>query len=439
MSRNRFLWLVPFLLAYGACRAQVVSPWEIKDPDLRSLQQQYMDDLQSAGRDILASHFEYPFYLSRKLDLDQPEQQRADQHSIRFDSYNGRTVLAITGNYYAAYSTQKMSEDQRARATFLAVVMPILKGAVPRFQSNHEIQGYAIEVSHHIMGNVMGVGMERPENLMIFLPQRAAVKLLGSTDQNLQQAALLEAKAFLNAQPVTIWLNGEGPRLAVELSASDAPEGKESSSTETGAKVQGDSAAVQSGASQPAMAPKAKETSAPPAPPRDTSPRDTSPQALASLQTSSQQVIGQMMKEMDSQAHFVAYAPPRFVAFRQGIYLELSINTSLPESASASRYRLAALAFDEHIAHLVRPTLEYFKADQNFDGVGFSTTVHLAGKTAAASANSEAVEFFFPFSALRCYASYDCTGQQLVDEGTVLINGERVSLDLQIAEGGTSH
>jgi len=70
--------------------------------------------------------------------------------------------------------------------------------------------------------------------------------------------------------------------------------------------------------------------------------------------------------------------------------------------------------------------------------VGFSTTVHLAGKTAAARANSEAVEFFFPFSALRCYANYECTGQQLVDEGTVLINGERVSLDLQIAEGGSS-
>jgi len=393
-----------------------------------------MDDLQSAGRDILASHFEYPFYLSRKLDLDRAAQQQADQHSIRFDSYNGHTVLAITGNYYAAYSTQKMSEDQRARATFLAVVMPILKGAVPRFQSNHEIQGYAIEVSHHIMGEVMGVGMERPENLMIFLPQRAAVKLLGSTDETAQQAALLEGKAFLNAQPVTIWLTGEGPRLAAERSASDAPERKESSLAEAGTEVQGDSAAVQSGASQPAMAPKPKETSAPPAPPRD-----TSPQALASLQTSSQQIIGQMMKEMDSQAHFVGYAPPRFVAFRQGIYLELSINTSLPESASASRYRLAALAFDEHIAHLVRPTLEYFKADQNFDGVGFSTTVRLAGKPAAASGSSEAVEFFFPFSALHCYATYDCTGQQLVDEGTVLINGERVSLDLQIAEGGSSH
>jgi len=145
-----------------------------------------------------------------------------------------------------------------------------------------------------------------------------------------------------------------------------------------------------------------------------------------------------MTKELNSQAGFVGYAPPRFVVFRQGIYLELSINTLLLESASASRYKLAALAFDEHIAHLVRPTLEYFKGEQNFDGVGFSTTVHPVRKTVAPSANSEAVEFFFPFSALRSYANYECTGQQLVDQGTVLINGERVSLDLQIAEGGSS-
>ena len=433
MSRNNFLWLALFLGAGGTCLAQVVSPWEIKDPELSSLQQQYMDDLQSAGRDILASHFEFPFYLSRKLDLDQAAQQRADQHSIRFDSYNGYTVLAITGNYYAAYSTQKMGEDQRARATFLAVVMPILKGVVPRFQSNHEIQGYASEVSHHILGNVMGVGMEHPENLMIFLPQQAAIKLLGSADQTAQQAALLEGKVFLNAQPVNIWLNGEEPPLPANRSSSGSSASNNSSSLDAGAEVsQGDSLPLQPGAPQTALAAKPKETSAP-----VPIPRDTSPQALASLQTSRQEIIGQMTKELDPQAHFVGYAPPRFVVFRQGIYLELSLNTSLAESASASRYKLAALAFDEHIAHLLRPTLEYFKGDQNFDGVGFSTTVHLEEKTAAARVNSEAVEFFFPFSGLRCYVSYDCTGQQLVNEGTVLINGERVSLDLQVAEGGS--
>jgi len=35
---------------------------------------------------------------------------------------------------------------------------------------------------------------------------------------------------------------------------------------------------------------------------------------------------------------------------------------------------------------------------------------------------------------LRCYESYDCTGQQLINSSFVLINGERVSLDLQSAE-----
>ncbi|HXP16355.1 MAG TPA: hypothetical protein VN868_04595 [Terriglobales bacterium] len=52
---------------------------------------------------------------------------------------------------------------------------------------------------------------------------------------------------------------------------------------------------------------------------------------------------------------------------------------------------------------------------------------------------SEAVEFFFPFASLRCYDKYDCTGQQLLDAGAVLINGERVALDLQIAGGGPGH
>jgi hypothetical protein len=91
------------------------------------------------------------------------------------------------------------------------------------------------------------------------------------------------------------------------------------------------------------------------------------------------------------------------------------------------------MAFDDHIAHLIRPLVAHFKDDQQFDGIGFSTTVHIPGKTAATS-TSQAVEFFFPLAALHCYERYDCTGQQLIEAGSVLINGERVGLDLEIAE-----
>jgi hypothetical protein len=166
---------------------------------------------------------------------------------------------------------------------------------------------------------------------------------------------------------------------------------------------------------------------APPAPSGD-----TSPQALAALQASRKLALEGMVKELEPQAHFVSYAAPSFTAFRNAVYLELSINTTLKEPPGGSRYRLAALAFADHVAHLIRPVLGYFKDDSQFDGLAFSTNLHLADETAS----SEAVEFFFPFSALRCYERYDCTGQQLIDAGSVLINGERVSLNLQIAEGG---
>lgn len=423
MHKNRAALLALILFLANSSLAQVVSPAAIKDPALRALQQEYVDELRTTGQDILQTKFDYPFYLSRKLDLDQAQQEHADQHSIRFDTYNGRTVIAITGNYYAAYASDKISSDERARDTFLKVVLPLLQATVPHFQSNRKVQGYAVEISHHITGKVMGVSMERPENLMVFLPQNAAVRLLGSKEDDARQAALMQGQTFLNAQPITIWLNGTGPQLAT------APEQTSSARMDVESASESDAAPS---AETNSPSPASRKAKVPPQPPRD-----TSPQALSSLQASNQQVVDQLTKELDAQAHFVPYAPPKFVAFRQGIYLELSLNSTLPASDAGSRYKLAAMAFDEHIAHLVRPTIAHFKEEQKFDGIGFSTTVHLTGKSAPTT--SEAIEFFFPLSSMHCYETYDCTGQQLLDAGTVLINGERVALDLQVAEAGSNH
>src|ERR1035437_6345478 len=312
--------------------AQVVSRAEIKQHALRALQQQYMDDLSRAGKDILAIHFDYPFYLSRKLDLDQAQQQIADQSSIRFDSYNGKTVLAITGNYYAAYSAKKISPGQRARSTFLNVVMPILKAAVPRFQNNQHVQGFAVEISHHIMGKVMGVSMERPENLMVFLPRNGALKLLIAKDETARQAALLQGEVFLNAQPISIWLNDSVLPPAVDANAVSNSNSNDHAD-ETSATVKSDptqtGAEIVSGTN--ANRPLPSPTSAPltPLKPKEPpTPRDTSTQALSALQLSNQPVVDQIVKELEPQAHFVVYAPPQFAAFRQAIYLELSLNSN---------------------------------------------------------------------------------------------------------------
>lgn len=42
-----------------------------------------------------------------------------------------------------------------------------------------------------------------------------------------------------------------------------------------------------------------------------------------------------------------------------------------------------------------------------------------------------------PLKLVNAYGDFDSTGQQLIDASFVLINGERVSLNLQAAEAGS--
>jgi hypothetical protein len=185
-----------------------------------------------------------------------------------------------------------------------------------------------------------------------------------------------------------------------------------------------------------AIQPATKPTTAP-APPPQPPARDTSPQALATLQLSIQGASNHMLKELEPEAHFVTYAPPAFITFHHQVYLELSMTTILAEPPQTSRYKLAALAFDEHISPLIRRVLTYFPGDQNFDGISFSTTVRGRTKPGVPTAKPLAVEFFFPMESLRRYESYDCSGQQLINDGIVLINGERAGLDLELAQGSS--
>jgi hypothetical protein len=139
-----------------------------------------------------------------------------------------------------------------------------------------------------------------------------------------------------------------------------------------------------------------------------------------------------MVRELDSRAHFVSYTAPAFIEFHKRRYLQLSLITTLSDRQVGSQYQLAALAFDEHISHLIRPVLSYLKAAGDFDGIDFSASVHIASDSGPES--KLAVEYLFPLTELRKYEDYDCTGQDLLNAGFVLINGERVGLNLQLAE-----
>jgi hypothetical protein len=420
--RRSNIWLAVVLLLWVVSFAagQALTPAEIKNPQMRALQEKHFQQLQAVGDEIQGHIFPYPFYFSRVLDLELAQQERADQRSLRFDNYGGMTVVELTGNYFGSYSKELVNKSHRALRTFQDVMLPILQIAVAGLKDNPDVEGFAMEISHHTRGQTQGMNMESPENLVLALSKDAAVRLVSAKNEDDSQAALLDGQFFFNGEPFILYLS--------DRAAEAASKNEQSTSAKSTAAPPH---AVSASAGNMHRPPSASVTFAPPAVPL----RDTSPESLAKIQLSDQKLIDVVVKELDSQAHFVAYAPPVMVAFRKNAYLEFSLNTTLPAATAGSRYKMAALAFDDHVAHIVRPMMAYFKGDLDFDGIAFSTTIHQQDKPAA-SQGSEAVEFFFPVEALRCYETFDCTGQQLIDQGSVLINGERVNLDLQTAEAG---
>jgi hypothetical protein len=260
---------------------------------------------------------------------------------------------------------------------------------------------------------VLGVTVEKPENLALIVPRATAEKVAASTNVNEQVTALLESRVFIDGNPVTLW-----PHPDVTASASsDSQDPVRATATTTFAE---------------AAAPADRAVALPPSPPPPPA-RDLSPDALQHQQAAYQGLIDRIVRELDADAHFVSYAPPVLVGFREMSYLQLSVTTNLAASDSGSQYRIAALAFDRHVSHLIRPLLAIFPKDPDFDGIVFSSTVRISGKTND-SAASQSVEFFLPLTELRRYGQYDVTGQQLINSGLVLINGERVGLELQSAE-----
>jgi hypothetical protein len=397
---------------------------------MRRLQQEHVEDLKTIGTNITQHSFPYPFYFSRKLDIDESIQRQMDQRSIRFEKYNGQTALEITGNYYASYSAVRLDGDHRVRETYLNVILPMLQITVPPLEKEKSLNAFAFEISHHVRKKVMGVDTEYPENLVIVIPRELATRVIAASDPSAQQELMKDAEVYLDTQPGVLWLTGDKPSLDESRMKAKTEANKQTRAAESAAEVDPPAVHTPELPIQLTARIVPEELREPPL-------HDSSLEALQKLQAAHKDALDKVVRELDSTAHFVSYAPPAFIAFKQGAYLQLSLTTDLDANAAGSQYRLAALAFDHHVSHLVRPVLASLGDTSQYDGIDFSTTVKVAGDKDGTY--TQAVEFVLPIAALRCYEKLDCTGQQLLNKGYVLVNGERIGLELQSAEANPAN
>ena len=248
-----------------------------------------------------------------------------------------------------------------------------------------------------------------------------AERLVQGKDVESQQAALLDSEVYLNGEPLSLWLTGDDAPAKVKDTYLARHDPKAKTRKTLAEPVEPGTLVSSRLIPDSELLKTIRE--------HKNAPHDVSQLQLEKLQTKYDGTIHSLTNDLKPQAHFVDYAPPAFIAFRDGAYLQLSMNTELDDPAGSSQYKAAALAFDSHISHMLRAVSKYFHDNPQFEGVDFSTTVRQTGQ-----GTSRSVEYVVTFPALLCYERYECTGQELINRSVVLINGERVALDLQKAE-----
>jgi len=142
--------------------------------------------------------------------------------------------------------------------------------------------------------------------------------------------------------------------------------------------------------------------------------------------------LAAMAKEGAAKFHFLDYAPPTFMIFRDQIALQMTLRNSIQFGpGKGSIYKRAAQSFDLFLAPQLKDLSERISPELDFQLFDFSVLDKLS---LGAKGASEAIEFICPRTALKQFVNAEITNQQLLDQSVILVNGVRIALNLQLVE-----
>lgn len=426
-----------------------VSPAEILNPDLKALEQTYFQQLISLNQAIAKTKFPFPFYLSRYVGLDPAQQAEADSRGLEFVRFQDRVILKVTGNYNAAYGTVRMTQNERAAATFRTVILPILSLLTAALPEDLACDGLGFEISHHTRTKNSSYDFEGKEILVVVLDRADAWAMSRVSADSERQEILNRSKVFVSGKDYGLSLTERDP-LNVQTLPRSIPARPDASSTTRSTVVTSHSSLLKTALAPPAPVVAASGTEAPhssasanaPAPAlaaADPSPIAVAPAAPAPTQADADRLeekyhsqLAALAKEGAAKFHFAEYAPPAFMVFHEQMALQMTLrNTMQFGPAKGSIYKRAAQSFDLFLAPQLKDLSDKVAPDVEFQLFDFAVLNKLAPGPKGAS---EAIEFICPRTALKQFVNAEITNQQLLDQSVVLVNGVRIALNLQLVE-----
>jgi hypothetical protein len=421
-----------------------VSPSEVRNPQLRELEQTYFPQLKALNQSITSEKFSFPFVLSRYVGLDPAQQEGSDRRGLEFVLFHSRQVLKITGNYNAAYSAAQLTQNQRASRVFAEVILPILTKVTEEIPEDVACDAIGFEISYHARSAAKGFDYEGKEILVVVFDRPDAFGFLKTPEGKARQEILNRSEIYLNGKDFGL---APGARDALD------PEELQRSSTEQPVSPSlsaGRSAGVNSrlamvnprllpknpapgtlrgpGLTDGSNLPSGTESGggSPPPPPAATA------AVVEQLQTKYQKQLDALAQAGQAKFHFVDYAPPSFVLFQNRVVLQITLRNAMHfEPGTSSIYKRAAQTFDLFLAPQLKDILDKIPAEAEFDGLDVSVLNAVKSSTPS---SSEAIEFVCPLKALRQFTEAEITNQALIDQSVVLVNGVRIALNLQLVE-----
>lgn len=424
------------------CASAQVSPSEILNPDLKALEQTYFPQLKSINQEIARTKFPFPFYLSRYVGLDPAQQAEADSRGLEFVRFQDRVILKVTGNYNAAYDTLRLTQNERAAATFQTTVIPILKVMTAALPENLACDGIGFEISHHTRTKDRSYDFEGKEILVVVFDRDDAWTMSRAATDAARQEIVNRSKVFVSGKDFGLSLT-EKDALNVQALPRSVPAKPDATSTARSSTLASRSSLLKSvlvPPPGPSPALGAVESPHPAANANSPAPAADPPPAAAALtQTDADRLdekyhsqLAALAKEGVAKFHFVDYAPPTFVIFHEQMVLQMTLKNSLEFGPTKSSiYKRAAQSFDLFLAPQLKDLSEKIGADVEFQLFDFAVLNKLAP---GAKGTSEAIEFICPRAALKQFVNTEITNQQLLDQSVVLVNGVRIALNLQLVE-----
>lgn len=443
------LLFASLLLGLGRQNAKAqVSPAEITNPRLKAAEGAYFSQIMALYRAVPSIHMPLPFELGRYVGLDPKQEVGTDSRGIEFVNFHNRVLLKISGNYNAAYNPDLLTQNERAAHVFSEVISPIVGLLAKQFPQDMDCDGFGFEMSYHIRVH-RNFDYEGKEILVVVFDRHDAFAFAADTDNAGRQEILDRSDIYVNGKEFGLALN---QRNSFDLEAI----GKETPASADHSTASARRAAK--GGKEPALSPASLKIGTEPASkPINSAPgitrASTDDHALATppspaLQTENRSVAtaedaerlqSQFQAQLDTLAslgkanwYFVDYAPPSFGLYQNELILQLTLRNTLQFSPdSSSIYKRAAQSFDLFLARELKNILDKVPPDANFDAYDI-TVLNRLGPDSQAS--SEAIEYISPRKVLQQFVNAEITGQQVIDQSVVLVNGVRIALNLQLVE-----